>query len=107
MKKNKFYLITISILLALITACGVSKNMKILPEEAAKFTIKNDTIFYDSEHVANVESLEWEYLPGDKEMRMEISIKQKNPYDDKMTSKLIKYVHSRYPKAKIEVNFDD
>lgn len=83
------------------------KEMHLTAEEEVRFSIKGDTILYDSVQVAYVQNIEWEYIGGEKDMRMEISLTQINPYDTEITRKLIKFVHGRHPKAKIEVNYDE
>jgi hypothetical protein len=110
MKNYLIVLIGALIVSLSITSCANSKHMNemhLSQEEVNKFSVKGDTIYYNFKEVAIVQSVEWEYIPGEEDMRMEISLKQTRIYEDGLTKKLIKYVHTRYPEAKIEVNFDE
>jgi len=82
------------------------KSMILPQEEYDKFSNKADTIYYDMRPVGIIQNVEWEYIPGN-DMRMEISVSLANRYEDAMTSKIIKYVHSKYKEAKVEINCDE
>lgn len=79
------------------------KNMHLSNDEIVRFDIKDDYILYDSLVVAYIDDVGGEYFMG--EVEMDISLIQLYP-NIEITEKLIKFIHVKYPRAKIEVNLD-
>ena len=55
--------------------------------------------------IAHVTSIEWEYFKG--KLVREVSVTTKNHLKDKDIIDMIKFLHSKYPDFKIEVNNDN
>jgi len=99
--------------LLLFASCATMKERKHVDEmhmsetEMVRYYHKNDTIYQDSVAIGIVQSVEWEYNPNtNDDLVMEISITQINPFAD-YSYDLIRYVHTRFHKAKVEVNYDN
>lgn len=80
-------------------------EMHLSDSELARWYTEKDTIYQDSIAVGFIQSMEWEYS-NSTQMQMEISVKQIDPLNGDITKELIKYVHMRQPRAKIEINYD-
>jgi hypothetical protein len=78
-------------------------NIYMSEEEQKEWHTYKDTIYHDSVAVGVFQSNEWEY--SDNKLVLEISIRTLNYYEPN-TMDIIRYVHARQPKAKIEVNTD-
>ena len=95
---NKVLLVAIPAVLFL-TDCFAQKPIS--KEEADKFKISNDSVYYNKTHIANYIHIEYEYYLGKKVM--EICFEQIDPAATEMTDKLVDYVHYKHPQAKVEV----
>jgi len=89
----------------ILMSCNVGKTKinKISKKEMSEYNIIRDTVYHNNEKIAYLNLIEWEYFNGN--LIQEISIVQFNPSDQDKTIKLISYVHTKHPKAKIEVKF--
>jgi hypothetical protein len=99
MKKT---LILVGLLMSL-GSCSVDKEL-ISKSELVKWNSKNDTIFYDTKPVAYYDHSEYELNPGHgrhEKPIQELSITQIN-FGIK-TDDLIKFIHTVYPKQKVEI----
>jgi hypothetical protein len=86
-----------------ITSCLVDKDI-INKNELTKWTVENDTIYYNSKSVAYYDHSEYELNPSHgcrAKIIQELSITQIN--FDIATDELIKYVHKRHSKQKVEI----
>ena len=92
----------LSLLIALVlAACGNSTKIILTEEEKAKFTYDQQFIYYEGVPVAKFHNIEYEYYRGHKVM--EISLEQLKPGLDDFTDKIVEFVRSKNPKAKVEV----
>ena len=99
MKKT---LILVGLLMSL-GSCSVDKEL-ISKIELVKWNSKNDTIYYDTKPVAYYDHSEYELNPGHGKHAkpiQELSITQIN--FDVTTDELVKYVHKRHKKQKVEI----
>lgn len=86
-----------------LTSCLVDREI-IGKDELSKWSVKNDTIFYNSKTVAYYDHSEYELNPrhGKRAKTIqELSITQIN--FDVTTDELIKYVHKKHKKQKVEI----
>lgn len=84
-----------------LVACGNSTKINLSDEEKAKFSHDQQFIYYNGEAVARFNNIEYEYYRGHKVM--EISLEQLKPGLDDFTDKIVDYVRTKNPKAKVEV----
>lgn len=85
------------------TSCLVDKGL-INKDELAKWTVESDTIFYNNKPVAYYDHSEYELNPSHgcrAKIIQELSITQIN--FDVTTDELIKYIHKRHSKQKVEI----
>ena len=85
------------------TSCLVNKDI-INKKELTKWTVENDTIYYNSKSVAYYDHSEYELNPSHgcrAKIIQELSITQIN--FDIATDELVKYVHKRHIKQKVEI----
>ena len=102
----------ILLLVALFSACSMSQSTtqkkyqlkKLSSDEMAQFTTKGKSVYYADEKVASVSSLEYEYYNGD--YLLEVSMIQHSASYNDMTQKLVYFMSSTYPHAKIEVKVE-
>ncbi len=86
-----------------LTSCLVNKEI-VGKDELSKWSVKNDTIFYNTTSVAYYDHSEYELNPNHgcrAKIIQELSITQIN-FNIK-TDELIKYVHKRHKKQKVEI----
>ena len=86
-----------------LTSCLVDREI-IGKDELSKWSVKNDTIFYNSKTVAYYDHSEYELNPRHgmrAKIIQELSITQIN--FDVTTDELIKYVHKKHKKQKVEI----
>ena len=99
MKKR---LMIVGLVIALVS-CSVDKEI-ISKAEFAKWSTKNDTIFYNTKTVAYYDHSEYELNPGHGKFAkpiQELSITQL--YFDVKTDELIKFIHTLHPRQKVEI----
>jgi hypothetical protein len=84
-----------------LVACGNSTKITLSEEEHAKFSHDQQFIYYEGNPVAKFHNIEYEYYRGHKVM--EISLEQLKPGLDDFTDKIVDYVRTKNPKAKVEV----
>ena len=70
-----------------------------------KFSTVNYDVVLNDVVIAHVTSIEWEFFKG--ELVREISVTTKNHMSDNDVIDMIKFLHSKYPDFKIEVNNDN
>ena len=73
-------------------------------DEMAKFTTKGKSIYYANEKVATVGSFDYEYYEGN--YALEVSMIQHSPIYNEMTEKIVYFMSTTYPYAKIEVKVE-
>lgn len=98
--KNIFTILTI---VALLTSCATDKYL--LPkEEMVKFTVKGDSIFYNSIPVALYTHWEYELNPSHgKKAKPIVELSVRHFDIPPLTEDLIKFIHTLHPRTKIEV----
>ena len=105
MRKNKL-IIGLAILMC---SCSTSKDLENGTFKNGyslnKFSTVNYDVVLNDVVIAHVTSIEWEYF-NDKLVR-EISVTTKNHMSDNDVIDMIKFLHSKYPDFKIEVNNDN
>lgn len=84
----------------LIFGLACSPKIKTPPTELAKFSHRNDTIFYSGEAIARIYNLEYEHYRGHR--TLEISIESFNHMDSR-TEPLIDWVLSKKKDSKVEI----
>jgi hypothetical protein len=100
---KRFLYLTMMLMLGL-ASCKTKKDTFVLsPEEFEKFSTQGYEVFYEGKPVASFEILELEYFKG--ELIKEYSLEQYSPYPNELSEKILRYMHMRYPDAKIEVKF--
>ena len=104
--KNKLIIIGLAILMC---SCSTSKDLENGTFKNGyslnKFSTVNYDVVLNDVVIAHVTSIEWEYF-NDKLVR-EISVTTKNHMSDNDVIDMIKFLHSKYPDFKIEVNNDN
>jgi len=114
MKKTIFNIILLLTLSFLTVTCSVFKgdepvgtkiNMEMSQEEYQNWSTYKDTIYRDSIAIAYIQNVEWEYVSDDV-IRLEISLTTMTGYQDN-TIDIFRYMHTKQPSAKIEINTDD
>ena len=70
----------------------------------AKFSTKGKSVYYADEKVATVGSFEYEYYEGN--YALEVSMIQHSAIYNDMTEKIVYFMSSTYPYAKIEVKVE-
>ena len=101
MQMKPFYFLFIAFV---FTTCLTQKDNFTLPEEEFnKFHTEKYEIFYEGKAVASYEIMELEYYDG--KLIKEYSLTQYQSYPVELTEKIMRYMHMRYPDAKIEVKF--
>ena len=102
-KKMKKLLITVSVL-GLLSSCITDKQL-LTSKELEDFSVKGDTILYKKTPVAVYTHWEYEINPvhgKNPNPVIELCIKQ---FDiPPMTEDILKYVHTKYPKVKVQVS---
>lgn len=91
-------------LLMSIVSCSVYKG-KLTPDEYAKWSTKNDTIYYQNHVVAFYDHSEYELNPNHRRYAkpiQELSIIYFNNLGTDV-DQLIKFVHTYHPKQKVEI----
>ena len=86
-----------------LTSCLVDREI-IGKDELSKWSVKNDTIFYNSKTVAYYDHSEYELNPRHgmrAKIIQELSITQIN--FDVTTDELVKYVHKKHKNQKVEI----
>ena len=88
-------------------SCNVNKEgiPKMTDNEAAEYSIQNDTIYFRNEKIAYLSLIEWEYYTG--RLVQEISLVQFDKSAQDETLRLIAFVRKKHPKSKIEVKFKE
>ena len=76
-------------------------TVKLSNEEAAKFSISGYDVLYEGKPVAKYDNKEYEYSNG--KFQFEYSFVQYAGVNLELTPKIVKYLSSKYPDAKIEV----
>ena len=100
---NKVLYLLIALMLGM-ASCKTKKDTFVLsPEEFEKFSTQGYEVLYEGKPVANFEILELEYFKG--ELIKEYSLEQYSPFPNELSEKILRYMHMRYPDAKIEVKF--
>jgi hypothetical protein len=87
----------------IIGGCAVDKEL-LTKEELSKWTIKDDGILYDNKLVAVYDHVEYELNPSHGKGAtpiVELSITQIS--FEVPTEKLIKFVHTKHSKQKVEI----
>ena len=90
-------------LILALGSCSVDKEI-ISKSEFAKWSSRNDTIFYNAKPAAYYDHSEYELNPGHGKYAkpiQELSITQLS-FDVK-TDELIKFVHTLHPRQKVEI----
>jgi len=87
-----------TLIMLLVISC--SPKIKTPPGELAKFSHRNDTIFYLQEPIAKIYNLEYEHYRGHR--TLEISIESFN-YMDINTEPLIDWILMKKKDAKVEI----
>lgn len=82
------------------------KKMAMPQSELDRYRVSGDTIYYDEAPTGFISNVEWEYIPG-SDMRMEISVTLANKFDDDQVMGIMKYIHAKHSKAKVEINYDE
>jgi hypothetical protein len=92
-------------LMFVITSCA-NKSLMLSKEEANDYYLESWTVncAKDSSVIATVSSWEWELYKG--KMIQEISVTAEPGSNGHEIYMIARYLHTRYPKAKIEVNYD-
>ena len=99
--------ITLILLSALTLSCATTNDYILSEDEMSKFNHDNDTISYMGKPLGYISNFEIEYNPYLKDkMIYEISVTVINRFDTLSVDKLLRYVHTRQPKAKVEINYD-
>ena len=102
MKKIIFSLITAIMLLS----CATSKDtFRLSDEEFAKFSTEKFEVLYEGKPIASYKLVEYEYYNG--KMSEEYSLVQYDKFPTEVTENILKYMHMRFPDAKIEVKFPE
>ena len=102
MKKILFAVFTSIIMLS----CASTKDtFKLNDEEFAKFSTEKFEVLYEGKAIASYKLVEFEYYLG--VMSEEYSLVQYDKYPTEMTQNILKYMHMRFPDAKIEVKFPE
>lgn len=110
--KNLTQIILI-ILGAFAISCGApSKSFKGRPIKKMNqtelsecgFSIDSTVILYNEVPIADVKSWEWESFNGKVIQEISITIRKDSQYSK--ATELMRYFYTRFPKAKIEINFD-
>jgi hypothetical protein len=100
----KRYLYLLLAVMLTVASCKTKKDTFVLsPEEFEKFSTRGYEVLYEGKPVASFEILELEYFKG--ELIKEYSLEQYSPYPTELSEKILRYMHMRYPDAKIEVKF--
>lgn len=102
----------IILLIVLFSACSMSEftsqsKYQLPPlsaDEMAKFSTKGKSVYYLDEKVATVGSFEYEYYEGN--YSLEVSMIQHSAIYNDMTEKIVYFMSSTYPEAKIEVKVE-
>lgn len=100
MKKT---LVAVGILMISLVSCSVDKEI-ITKDEFVKWSVKDDTIYYNSKSVAYYDHSEYELNPSHGKHAkpiQELSITQLR-FEVK-TDELIKFVHTLHPRQKVEI----
>lgn len=107
MKKSK-KLIALIAFLGIVISCGVNKEFTYTPEQMKATGLSTDgwNIMYGDDAIARVESIEWEFYEHQFYREISLTLLDANWSHYDSTKKIIKYVHTRYPDSKIEVNKD-
>ena len=90
-----------------IIGCSVQKDtFKMTEMEIKKSQLKSDgwNILKGDDCIARVESIEWEYYKGD--FTREVSITLLDLKTFKEIEEIVKFMHTKFPDSKIEVNRD-
>jgi hypothetical protein len=97
------------ILLIFICSCSTTKDLEdgIFKNGYSlnKFNTNLFDVTLNDIVIAHVTSIEWEYFKG--KLVREVSVTTKNHLKDKDIIDMIKFLHSKYPDFKIEVNNDN
>jgi hypothetical protein len=100
MMKMLLYL-SMSLMLGL-ASCKTKKDTFVLsPEEFQKFSTQGNEVFYEGKAVAYFQLLEFEYFQG--KLIREYSMTQYEMFTTEQSEKILRYMHMRYPDAKIEL----
>lgn len=94
------------IAMAIFMVSCANKSLMLSKEEAKNYYLESWTVndARDSSVVARISSWEWELYNG--KMIQEISVSAEADCDGREIYMIARYLHTRYPKAKIEVNYD-
>lgn len=95
MKQFSFF----SLLTIFMFSCSSVNQLS--KEEAAKFSMSGYDVLYDGKPVAKYENKEYEYSNG--KFQFEYSFVQYSGVDLSLTPKIVRYLSTKYPGAKIEV----
>ena len=96
-----------------IISCGTTKKsfkgrpiQKMSQNEISEcgFSIDSTVIFYEGKPIADVMSWEWESFNGRVIQEISLTIRKDSQYSK--ATELMRYFYTRFPKAKIEINFD-
>lgn len=102
MKKILFSLFASIILVSCIST---KDTFKLSDEEFAKFSTEKFEVLYEGKPVASYKLVEYEYYNG--KFSEEYSLVQYHKYPNEMSTNILKYMHMRFPDAKIEVKFPE
>lgn len=93
------------VLLVSVFACKTTQDtFKLSQEEYDKFSTKEYEILYEGKPVANFEVMELEYYDG--KLVKEFSVVQYEKFPSDFSEKILRYMHMRFPEAKLEVKFN-
>lgn len=100
------------LLVGFFTACSVNESStqinyqltELSADEMAKFSTKGKSLYYVDEKVATVGSFDYEYQEGN--YALEVSMIQHSAIYNDMTEKIVYFMSSTYPYAKIEIKVE-
>ena len=100
-----FFTIVITVLC--IVSCSTNNQSLILTsQERHDWKTLNDTIYFQSTKVGYINDVEWTYIEECKSVELTISLVQTNLYNNIVLLKMLMYVHTQYPEAKIKISFN-
>ena len=101
-------LLILVLMSVLFSSCVTTESFTFTEEEMKNsgFSEQGWSILKDGKAIAKIESMEWEFF--EEKLYQEISVTlidyQYSNYDE--MKMLMKYIHTKHPKSKIEINED-
>ena len=90
----------------MITSCATDKFLMSTSEINEKgYSIEGWDIFQKGKLIGTLDNTEWELYKND--LRREISVTGVHHMADQDIRDLIRFIHTKYPDYKVEVNLDD